>query len=120
MNIVAASVVMALGGVTAVWAVTSLGWARFIGRHSTTPQLSFRGPYQRVRHPFYLGVLLMVIGLVVLAPSLRSAAVLCAALALIAVSIAAEERRLQARCGEAYRRYRARVPALLPVKLLKH
>jgi protein-S-isoprenylcysteine O-methyltransferase Ste14 len=77
-------------------------------------QVVTSGPYAVVRHPLYLGVLLLAAGTVLAHPS---TATLCIAggLALgIGLKIPAEERSLRAHCGDAWRRYAAAVPALLP------
>src|SRR5262245_23323638 len=72
------------------------------------------GPYALVRHPIYLGVLLLAAGTVLAHTSL---ATVCVALGLsvgIGLKMRAEERALVAICGEAYTRYAAEVPALIP------
>jgi protein-S-isoprenylcysteine O-methyltransferase Ste14 len=72
------------------------------------------GPYALVRHPLYLGILLLAAGSALAHPSL---AVVCAAAGLaagIAYKIPVEERVLRATCGDAYARYAAEVPALVP------
>ena len=72
------------------------------------------GPYALVRHPLYLGILLLAAGSALAHPSL---AVVCAAAGLaagIAYKIPGEERALRATCGDAYARYAAEVPALFP------
>ena len=73
-----------------------------------------RGPYALVRHPLYLGILLLAAGSALAHPS---RAVVCAAAGLaagIAYKIPREERALRARCGDAYACYAAEVPALFP------
>ncbi len=73
-----------------------------------------RGPYAVVRHPLYLGVLLLAAGTVLVHPS---AATLCIAAGLaagIALKIPAEERALRTACGEQWTRYASAVPALVP------
>jgi protein-S-isoprenylcysteine O-methyltransferase Ste14 len=77
-------------------------------------QIVTQGPYAIVRHPLYLGVLLLAAGTVL---AHTSAATLCIAAGLAAGmvrKIPAEERVLRATCGEAWRRYAAEVPALVP------
>ena len=73
-----------------------------------------RGPYAVVRHPLYLGVLLMAAGTVL---AHTSAATVCAALGLAAgtaLKIRAEERVLRGACGADWTHYAAEVPALVP------
>jgi protein-S-isoprenylcysteine O-methyltransferase Ste14 len=72
------------------------------------------GPYAIVRHPLYLGVLLLAAGTVL---AHTSAATLCIAAGFaagMARKIPAEERALRGACGDAWTRYAADVPALVP------
>ena len=100
-----------------------LGGRRIVGRSELagSRELIAHGPYTRVRHPRYLGMMSGVFGacLVIALPSLWAASVLWLILALLAIR--AEERELRARLGSAYAAYAARVPALLPFRLgLRH
>ena len=72
------------------------------------------GPYARVRHTLYLAVLLLAAGSVLAHPSLAVACAAAGIAAGIAYKIPVEERALRATCGDAYARYAAEVPALLP------
>lgn len=73
------------------------------------------GPYARCRHPLYLGSLLTGLGLGLTTRSMVLTAVVTAAVAIgVLRAIAREERWLEARHGQAWLDYRARVPALLP------
>jgi len=81
---------------------------------STEDQESFRiSPFHRhVRHPWY------AFGLVILWTRDMSAALLVSALlmtAYLVVGAHLEEKKLIARYGDAYRRYRQRVPGLVPL-----
>jgi protein-S-isoprenylcysteine O-methyltransferase Ste14 len=78
-------------------------------------RLVVRGPYRFVRNPMISGVILMLCGL---ALGLRSAqhgrwAALFIAANLLYIPLL-EEPQLEARFGDAYRRYRAAVPRILP------
>jgi protein-S-isoprenylcysteine O-methyltransferase Ste14 len=72
------------------------------------------GPYAVVRHPLYLGVLLLTAGTLVAHTSLAAACIAAGLAGGIAHKVRAEERLLRATCGEAYARYAAEVPALVP------
>ena len=73
-----------------------------------------RGPYLLVRHPIYLAGLLLAAGTFLAHPS-PATACLAAGFALgIMLKAWLEERALRAVLGDAYARYAARVPALLP------
>jgi protein-S-isoprenylcysteine O-methyltransferase Ste14 len=77
--------------------------------------LMTRGPYASSRHPMYLAELGLWLGWAVLYGSivvLAGFAILCVVVSLLAPR---EERDLEAKFGEEYRRYRARVPRWLGV-----
>jgi methanethiol S-methyltransferase len=112
----------ALGWATVVAGLLSLSntrlfglaqaWAAAHGRSFEEPGVRVRGVYRWLRHPLYAGTLLslwatpgMSLGHAVLAASFS---------AYILIGMRFEERDLLARHGEAYRRYRAAVPGLLP------
>ena len=82
------------------------------GKHRQ--QLVTTGIRARVRHPIYLGHLCEILGW-----CLGTGLIPLYVLALFAVSTGAimirmEDRELEARFGDAYREYRARVPAVIP------
>lgn len=99
-----------------LWALQTLGraYARTLvpvpGRALCT-----NGPYRIIRHPGYLGDVLIWTGATL---SARNGIAVVAVAALVAgacdVRIRAEEAMLDARFGEAYRRYRARSWRLVP------
>lgn len=66
-----------------------------------------RGPYRIVRHPAYLGELLMILGCCIAAWRLPHFAPLVAAIPLVALRIIAEERVLST--GAAYAKYATQV-----------
>lgn len=72
------------------------------------------GPYALVRHPIYAGVLLALVGSALAVDKWRA----LIGLTLVALGffrkIVIEERYMSAEFGEAYTRYRAEVPALIP------
>lgn len=72
------------------------------------------GPYQFVRNPIYTGLLTAILGTAIAEAEWRG----LAALVLVAVSflrkIKIEEQFLTAQFGDAFARYRAEVPALIP------
>ena len=99
-------------------AESELGGRRLVGQAELTGsgEVAMRGLYAHVRHPRYLGMMLGVLGVCVLAgsPSLWVVSALwwVAALAIIRL----EERELRDRFGAAYAAYAQRVPALLPIR----
>jgi protein-S-isoprenylcysteine O-methyltransferase Ste14 len=117
---------MALGAVIGTiglgwlaWAWRELGWRRWLDagetpQHTALPPLVLYGPFARVRHPQVVGLLL-----VLLAEAVRwdriGMWVIAAITAVVVLALTQrDERRLEARFGEAYRRYQRAVPMLLP------
>ena len=72
-----------------------------------TPELRIRGPYRRLRHPLYAGLLLGLLGTPDMTYGRLSFVLLSAAY--IVVAIPWEERDMAARFGCGYERYRANV-----------
>ncbi|PEN13320.1 hypothetical protein CRI94_10735 [Longibacter salinarum] len=119
---------------TALWAGFGLGWLIVLGttfiishwhlfglkqvhshyrkQEAPKPQFQVRSLYKYVRHPLYLGFLIAFWS----TPTMTVGHLLFAAASTgyILVGATLEERDLIARFGERYRRYRERVPMLLP------
>jgi protein-S-isoprenylcysteine O-methyltransferase Ste14 len=75
-----------------------------------TTALVTTGPYRFTRNPMYLGMAFLYLGLALALGAIWSLAVLPAVLlAVDRIAIAREERYLEARFGEEYRTYMARV-----------
>jgi protein-S-isoprenylcysteine O-methyltransferase Ste14 len=113
---------MLLWADVAIFAVAEaqLGGRRLVGQAelSARGELAVSGLYAYVRHPRYLGMMLGILGVCVLAGSTRlwlvSAIWWLAALGIIHI----EERELRQRFGAAYDAYAERVPMLLPLRLI--
>ncbi|RJX28425.1 MAG: isoprenylcysteine carboxylmethyltransferase family protein [Desulfarculus sp.] len=92
-----------------------LAWAwRVLHRAQRQGELAVRGPYARLRHPQYLGFILIMLGFLLQWPTLPTL-VMFPILVWIYVRLARrEERETRARFGEAYDRYAAQTPAFLP------
>lgn len=115
-------VMSALGLAFTVWARVHLGanWSADVAR-KVDPDLIRSGPYAHVRHPIYSGLLLAFLGIAVgrgdVAGLLGSALMGYAFVRKMRI----EEEWLQQTFGQAYTRYRAEVPSLLPRPLkLRH
>ena len=78
------------------------------------PQLIREGVFGIVRHPMYLGEILLYLGVLLFSLSLAAAAVWIAAIAFLHIIARYEERQLLAYFGEDYRRYTEEVRMWLP------
>jgi protein-S-isoprenylcysteine O-methyltransferase Ste14 len=89
--------------------------ARFRHRSHPPVPLAVSGPYRWVRHPFYFLVVVMLWA----SPVLSGDRLLLNALFTIWIVLGArwEERDLIVQYGDAYRRYQAEVPMLMPWRL---
>ncbi len=98
-------------------ATTGRALARF-GRDGDIPRfetnrLVTRGPYACMRHPMHLGLLFMPLAFALLlgSPSFILIITPLEMLVMLGMIIGLEEREAIAKFGDAYRHYRARVPA---------
>jgi protein-S-isoprenylcysteine O-methyltransferase Ste14 len=107
---------MWLGLAIRVWAVASLG-ASFRTTVEVDPGQSVvtTGPYARIRHPSYTGLVLVLLGLGLALGDWRSLA-LCALLPLPALlwRIRVEEAELTRVLGDSYRNYERQTHRLIP------
>jgi protein-S-isoprenylcysteine O-methyltransferase Ste14 len=78
-------------------------------------RLVSHGPYRWVRHPFYLGILLLLIGAIVALRAWAALILLFVAYRLTVKRARIEEHNLRIEFGSAYDAYAARVPFLLPL-----
>ncbi|GCA52907.1 isoprenylcysteine carboxyl methyltransferase ICMT family protein [Sinorhizobium sp. KGO-5] len=77
-------------------------------------RLATSGPYAYVRHPQYVGFVLVMTGFLVQWPTLLTLAMFPVLVAMYARLSFTEEREARKEFGEAYDRYAARVPAFFP------
>ncbi|MGH2373223.1 MAG: methyltransferase family protein [bacterium] len=77
--------------------------------------LVMTGIYGWVRHPQYLGILLVATGFIVMWPTLLTLLMYPVLLIMYARLAGQEEARLEAEYGDVYRDYIRRVPAFMPV-----
>jgi protein-S-isoprenylcysteine O-methyltransferase Ste14 len=82
-----------------------LGW--------TPPYLLMRGPYAFTRHPMYLAELTLWFGWALLYGSVAVFIALLVLVAWVSFILPREERALEAKFGDVYRAYQARVPRWL-------
>jgi methanethiol S-methyltransferase len=114
--------VMGLGVVILLWATFLIdhfelfglqqGWNTLVGKALRAPAFVTPWLYQLVRHPLYVGWLLIFWGTPTLSAGHLLFSVVMSSYILIAMRY--EERDLVDHIGEPYQRYRQEVPALLP------
>jgi len=109
-------VTLDLAGVC-VWARLHLGrnWGTPMSEKAD-PELVTSGPYRRVRHPIYSGLLLAVLG-TGLATNLAALAIGVVIGGFFIYSATVEERNMSAAFPDAYPDYRARTKMLVPFVL---
>lgn len=76
--------------------------------------LAMTGPYAYVRHPQYVGFILVMLGFLVQWPTLLTLAMFPILVTMYVILARREERDSLAELGETYSGYMARVPAFLP------
>lgn len=82
----------------------------------TTSTLAMTGPYAHIRHPQYVGFVVIMFGFLLQWPTLITL-ILFPILVMVYARLAKrEEEEVEAQFGEAYRSYRARTPAFIPRK----
>ena len=98
-----------------VWARLALG-AMWTAAPTVKQEHRLRtsGPYALTRHPIYTGLLGMMLGSLLLAGAGRWVVAFPVYLVLIQFKIQTEERLMLAEFPDDYRRYRQRVPQLVP------
>jgi protein-S-isoprenylcysteine O-methyltransferase Ste14 len=110
--------IMTLGLTLAIWARRALGenWSGTV-TVKEGHELVESGPYRRIRHPIYTGILLMILGTGLAGG--RVHALLAFPIALVALWLKSrlEERWMVAEFGERYEAYRKRSRAIIPFLL---
>jgi len=94
-------------GLVLMWA----GWRKI---HQGRGELVTDGVYAWVRHPQYAGLFLITVGMLIQWPTIVTVATWPVLLVVYYRLARREEREAEARYGEAYRVYRARVPMFVP------
>lgn len=111
---VAAWVCGIAGAAVLLASVRQYGATFFFIEDRNTDALITSGLNAHVRHPLYFGVLLLTFFLFLHTPSGKNAAFGTVTLIYLVLGTLHEEQRLEARYGEAYTRYKARVKMLIP------
>ncbi len=104
-----------LGLAFSIWARTHIGrnWSGTVTvKHDH--ELIVTGPYARVRHPIYSGLLLALLGSAIARGQWQGLLGVLIAFAALWRKLRLEERWMMETFGDAYERYRARTSALIP------
>lgn len=97
-----------------VWGASYLGAQTVWDRDAHTEDLVQGGPFRLVRHPLYLGNILLAAGLGASAPLPGWAIIVVCSILFVEALIKYEERGFARRHGSAWQAYCAAVPALAP------
>lgn len=92
-------------------ALVAVGWAQVYGARD---ELRTSGLYRLMRHPQYLGLILVVVALVVQWPTILTLAMAPLLVLMYVRQARREDRDLEARFASAFAAYAARVPAFIP------
>ena len=112
--VAAAGLAVAVGALRGYDLGEFAGWKYVRRAVLPTAPLHTAGLNTYVRHPLYLGVLLLLAGAWLLAPTAPRAVFGLATWAYVLLGLRAEERKLVLAFGAAYQGYQRRVPALWP------
>ncbi|OGF44953.1 MAG: hypothetical protein A2452_08715 [Candidatus Firestonebacteria bacterium RIFOXYC2_FULL_39_67] len=102
------------------WATKTLGryWSMQIEIRDDQ-KLITDGPYRYIRHPAYLSTLLEAVGVTIMLNAYYTLTIFCIMyLPIMIIRINLEEKELYKKFGKEFMDYRAKVPAILPVKFL--
>ncbi len=91
----------------------SAAW-RILYRAQQTGELAMSGPYARIRHPQYVGFVLIMVGFLFQWPTILTLAMFPILLVMYWRLALREEREVEAELGDTYRLYAARVPRFIP------
>ena len=92
-------------------ALVAVGWAQVFGARY---ELRTSGIYRFVRHPQYLGLILVIVALNIQWPTILTLAMAPILIVMYVRQSRREDQQLEARFGRAFASYAARVPAFIP------
>ena len=97
--------------------LAGFGLNTVFGKIRKEPQVITAGAFSIVRHPIYLGSILLYLGFILLSLSLLSVLVWFIIVIFYYMISQYEEKLLTQRFGSAYEEYKKKVPMLFPIKL---
>jgi len=89
------------------------------GKTREEPQVITTGIFSIVRHPIYLGSILLYLGFILFSLSLLSVLVWILIIVFYYMISRYEEKLLTQRFGAVYKEYKKKVPMLFPIKIFK-
>lgn len=112
-----------LGVVLTSRSLKEISFSSFLGLSrkdiKSTETLVIRGIYGKMRHPLYLGLLLIFLGYFLVSGTVGALIHLSCLIGYLPFGIYYEEKNLLKKYGSAYSDYRKSVPAIFPIKLKK-
>jgi protein-S-isoprenylcysteine O-methyltransferase Ste14 len=98
------------------FALLALGWKRvYRGRG----ELVTSGLYAKVRHPQYLGLIIIVVAFLIMWPTVLTIVLAPFLIARYILLAREEDRELEKEFGEDFRRYREKVPRFIPAQIFR-
>jgi protein-S-isoprenylcysteine O-methyltransferase Ste14 len=92
-------------------ALVAVGWAQVFGARY---ELRTSGIYRFVRHPQYLGLILVIVALKIQWPTIPTLLMAPVLIVMYVTQARREDKELETRFGRAFASYAARVPAFIP------
>lgn len=112
-----------LGVVLTSRSLKEISFSSFLGlsgkKNEPTEHLVIRGIYSKIRHPLYLGLILIFLGYFLVSGTVGALIHLSCLIGYLPFGIYFEEKNLLKKYGEAYADYQKTVPAIFPLKLKK-
>ena len=108
-----ALIVAGYAGTLWCYAAMGIAWRIGVNRAERTVLVT-QGPFQVLRHPIYLGQIVMLIGVAVLLPTPISIAILVIHTLFCLIKAADEENHLRTVIGDEYRDYLSRTGGFIP------
>ncbi|MGH8221920.1 MAG: methyltransferase family protein [Woeseiaceae bacterium] len=102
---------VSMGLIAVGLALVAVGWAQVFGARE---ELRTSGIYRFVRHPQYLGLILVIVALNIQWPTILTLLMAPVLIVMYVRQARREDKELEARFGGAFASYAARVPAFLP------
>lgn len=106
-----------IGTIIATKSSKNYSLKRFLGINPSASEdqaLVITGLYSKIRHPLYAGFVLIFLGYFLFAGTMSAAVHLVCLLLYLPIGIYFEEKNLQIKYGEAYQKYKEKVPAIIP------